>query len=432
MMLLQLVLDADADVPPGEKEDMELLERALEKALRIRSGSESSRKDSSGKNLAGTHKKTDACMDVLHSSTTSKESQRAMRLTSKSASHDRKTLNPRPSASFKPGKSKTTNNRKIIQSHPPSLAQAVHQTSRKLQQAVLASASPDEITTSLTKNKTVRSNMPSDKAAPVSGPSSSNKLSILDADWSGASILLQKNGLPSEQTTKWKSLRSKQNRLWEKVIALQRKPVPGRSHFMERMRAMFPRDWPCGSPDQTRTLLHRRIHQGLDLAQRFQAEELLAKQASEMATDLGAEQSKYDSCLTLERLQLMVAELQIFAHQVKKEWKAWDRWRPDGGCLCPTGANIVWGDGITSPLPPTITYRAEAELQELERLRMRVALLQQENYLEQVLLDSLSPQFSSLVPGPGRPNPSVLRDIYSLLGEGGKRFPAIILDSEPE
>ncbi len=75
--------------------------------------------------------------------------------------------------------------------------------------------------------------------------------------------------MASDQTAKWKSLRSKQNRwpksvcsfcenfpadstvsvwalsfllciffrLWDKVVALQRKPVPGRSRFMERMRA---------------------------------------------------------------------------------------------------------------------------------------------------------------------------------------------------
>lgn len=35
-------------------------------------------------------------------------------------------------------------------------------------------------------------------------------------------------------------------------------------------------------------------------------------------------------------------------------------------------------------LPLTVTYTTEAELQELERLRMRVALLQQEINLEQV------------------------------------------------
>lgn len=50
----------------------------------------------------------------------------------------------------------------------------------------------------------------------------------------------------------------------------------------------------------------------------------------------------------------------------------------------------------------------------------------------QALLDTLSPQLSSIVPGPGCPDVSVLRDVYSLLGEGGQRFPAIVLDSEPD
>lgn len=39
---------------------------------------------------------------------------------------------------------------------------------------------------------------------------------------------------------------------------------------------------------------------------------------------------------------------------------------------------------MNAHLPTTITYTTEAELQELEKLRMRVALLQQEICLEQV------------------------------------------------
>ncbi|XP_072224552.1 uncharacterized protein [Leuresthes tenuis] len=412
---------ADGGASPGEKEDMELLERALEKALQVRHGSEPAKKDSS--------------VDVLRSSAACKGRQTAIKSTSRLTSLDRKeakkcglsdytTLSSRPSASSKPVKSKNRNH----QNHPSSSSRAVHhRASGKLQQALSASVSPDQITTSPSKNKTVRSNMLSDddpsKAASVSVPFS-------DTDGPEASNLLQQNGLPTEQTTKWKSLRRKQNRLLEKVIALQRKPVTGRSHFMERMRATFPKDWPCGSPNQTRALLDRVTHQGLDLVWRCQAEENLVKQASTVATELGCKQN--DSCLTLERLQLTAVELQIFANQVKREWKAWDRWTPEGGCLCSSGSNGVWGDGKTSVLPLTIIYRAEAELQELERLRMRVELLQQEIYLEQVLWDTLSPHLSSLVPGPGRTNPTLLRDMYSLLGEGGERFPAIVLDSEPE
>ncbi|XP_037544479.1 uncharacterized protein LOC119421163 [Nematolebias whitei] len=351
---------ADADASPGEKEDIDLLERALEKALRVRTGSEPSKDNFCRSNISGAQSETSPTTDVLISSAVANR----------------------------------------------------------------ASASPDPIT--LVNKKTARSNVArSDdmrRAAAVSVPPSNN------TDGLGSSSLLQQNVLKSEETTKWKYLRSKQNGLWDKVISLQRKPVPGRSHFMERMRATFPSDWPRGSPDQTRALLDRLTEQGLTLAQRCQAEEVLAKQASAVETELG-DKIYSDSCPTLERLQQTAAELQIFADQVKKEWKAWDRWRPEGGCLCPTGANCVLGDGMVSPLPLTISYRTEDELQELERLRMRVAQLQQEIQLEQVLLDTLSSQFSSIVSGPTCPSPSVLRDMYSLLGEGGERFPAIVLDS---
>lgn len=52
--------------------------------------------------------------------------------------------------------------------------------------------------------------------------------------------------------------------------------------------------------------------------------------------------------------------------------------------------------------------------------------------VSQALFQALSPHLSSVCPGSGSPNPSVLRDMYSLLGEGGERFPAVVLDTEPE
>ena len=49
----------------------------------------------------------------------------------------------------------------------------------------------------------------------------------------------------------------------------------------------FPEDWPCGSPDQTRALLNRLTHKGLDHAQRCQSEVFLAEQEAETTTELG-------------------------------------------------------------------------------------------------------------------------------------------------
>ncbi|XP_068605736.1 tubulin epsilon and delta complex protein 2 [Brachionichthys hirsutus] len=329
------------DTSPGEKEDLELLERALEKALHVRTGQRPSKTDPNKQ--PAPPKEPGTSKDRIQASA-SKGKQNTSRLTSKSVRIDRKGHKKGAGASAtsapgsksvirNPGQHETPVHRDILTKDPASSA-------RKSQQSgeVLA---PD-----------------------------------------------------STQTAKWKSLMTKQNGLWDKVAATQRNPVPERSHFVERIRATFPEDWPCGSPGDSLT------RQGRDLTQRWQTKETPAKQTSEAAT--------------------------------LPEWDAWDRWRPEGGCLCPSGANIVWGDGLIAPLPPTITYTTEAELRELEKLRMRVALLQQEVHLEEAAFDALSPQLSSIAPGPECPDVSMLRDVYSLLGEGGQHFPALVLDSESD
>lgn len=48
-----MLLSSDTDASAGEKEDMELLERALEKALRVRTGAGPSKKDSKKTHTAG-------------------------------------------------------------------------------------------------------------------------------------------------------------------------------------------------------------------------------------------------------------------------------------------------------------------------------------------------------------------------------------------
>ncbi|XP_047199839.1 uncharacterized protein LOC118123447 [Hippoglossus stenolepis] len=381
----------DTDTAPGEKEDIELLEQALEKALRIRSGA--SVKDPDGNKPARPLK------DVAESSASFTGGRTTVRSSSKLASLDRKehrkpgssvssTQGSRPSASNNPGKPNTikTNNRSTIQKHPVSSAEVVHhQAARKLQQA--ASASGTRISTSHSKNRTIKSGVLSGgdpgKAAAISAPPSNNTLPFPHTHEAAAHSLLRHDGKTSEQITKWKSLRNKQNRLWEKVVALHRNPVPGRSHFMERMRDTFPEDSPCGSPDQTGAPADKLTHRGLDLTHHCRTNELLAKATPETT---------------------LVNELETR-----------DRWRPEGGCL-----------------PLTITYTTEAELREVEKLRMRVALLQQEMNLEQALSDTMSPQLLSIAPGPGCPSASVLRGMYSLLGEGGERFPATVLDCEPD
>ncbi|XP_055079837.1 uncharacterized protein LOC117375307 [Periophthalmus magnuspinnatus] len=225
-----------------------------------------------------------------------------------------------------------------------------------------------------------------------------------------------------QEILKWIHLKHKEKRLWDKILALERKS--GMDQFMTRMRATFPMRWPCGSPEKIQSLVHKLSQQGKDPADNRQMGGLMAPQTPEDDKKQG------DTELKSARLKWTPQDIHKCAVQVKREWESWDRWRPEWGCLCPKRADVVRHEGRTAPLPMTVTYRTDEELTKLETLRMRVALLQQEVCLETALSDTLSPHLSSVVQKPV--NPSLLRDLYSVLGEGGEGFPAIVLVSEPD
>lgn len=198
-----MLLFSDADASPGEKEDIDLLERALEKALRVRTGSEPSKDNFCRSNLAGAQSETSPTTDVLISSAVANRAHTSVRSISKSDSLGRKgykksdlsvhsTLSSKPSTSYKPTMFKSVHNRNAIQNCFSSSARAVHHRApRTFQQTVPASASPDPTTAPLSNKKTARSNVARSgdmrRAAAVSVPSSNN------TDGLGSSGLLQQN-----------------------------------------------------------------------------------------------------------------------------------------------------------------------------------------------------------------------------------------------
>ncbi|XP_056144544.1 uncharacterized protein LOC130119962 [Lampris incognitus] len=438
--------EKDPDILPEEREELELLERALKEALRIRSSTETLKEPQDCNRQYVAIKEQDGKIvkpkESIRASGTTKLKQATIRPISKSSSQHRKESKTSPSSvhgrrattGHHSKKSRARVNGSSSQKCPVSSAAVVpHRAPRKVQQAVSSSSSLNQGQShaSITHSKyeaiqrSLLSGGDMGKAATTLVPSHKNQKSVSHKDETSAHS--SQNGISSEQIARWKSLRSKQNRLWDKVMAMQRKPVPERSHFMERMRTTFLEDWPCGSPDQTRTLLDRLIHQGQDLTHCYQIQQILAKQASKAGTDSGRRESMYKG--TLESLETMAAELQKCSSNMKREWEAWDRCRPEGGCLCPAEAKGEWGNKTNVSLLPTVIYTKEEELRELEKLRMEAVLLQQEAYLHQALSDTLYPQVSSMIHGPGCPNPAVLRDTFSLLAEGGERFPSLVLDT---
>ncbi|XP_051797176.1 uncharacterized protein LOC110952034 isoform X2 [Acanthochromis polyacanthus] len=239
---------ADADVSPQEKEDIELLERVLQKALRVLTSSEPSKAGSGGEKLSGPGR------EVSVSSAAAKGRKPTA---VKSASLDRKQLR-------RPGSCSTLASRLSAGSRPSS------------------SAGP----ASLSRNHQLRGDQ--SKAASGSTPSDCREL--------------QQSRRPSEHAARWRSVRNKQNRLWDKVSAVQRRPAAGRSVFMDRLRALFPSEWPSGSPDRTRAV-DRPTHQDHQDPR---------SRTPETASESGGRDEEFGSCET-------PAEVQTSAHRVEQE-----------------------------------------------------------------------------------------------------------------
>lgn len=205
-----MLLSSDTDTSPGEKEDIELLEWALEKALRVRTGTGPSKKDSNKQSAPRKEPGTAVVTskEGTQATAASKGNQTTTRSTSKSARKEHKkpgtsvssVLGSKSSESHNPGQSKTKINRHIIQNCPMSSAGIVHhQVARKSgNRAVSASGTldPGQLHTSAlhSKYRTIRSNMLSGKAAAICTPSSNNTVPISHTEESGDQSVPPQNG----------------------------------------------------------------------------------------------------------------------------------------------------------------------------------------------------------------------------------------------
>lgn len=389
---------------PVEKEEMLFLEKALEKALQVRSGSKSSVTWPNMVKPPGTQKKQNTAskdaMNTYKGMTKSKLLYKTIEEKGQRKYH---------SAVFHT-RTKQADGLKSVRINDPKIKQA-YVTSSKLNH--------EQHTQPCGSKKQIL------KTAPLYGSVVTNLNS--SAEFS-KTIETEKNcHFHQEEILKWTNLKHRQKRLWDKMITTDTKSsMPGRDLFMARMRSTFPMSWPCGRPEKIQAMVHRLIEQGQDLPEDRQ---MGSGHNPGDGTKWGEGEDGQDFALKFKRLNI-TKDIHKYAVQLKREWESWDRWRPEWGCLCPTGTESEWHEKRPAPLPKTITYAMKRELAELEILRMKVALLQEEAFIEKIVSDTLSPHLSSTVSA--TLNPSLLRDFYSVLGEGGERFPAIVLDSEPD
>ncbi|KAG5832628.1 hypothetical protein ANANG_G00293140 [Anguilla anguilla] len=231
-------------------------------------------------------------------------------------------------------------------------------------------------------------------------------------------------GKPSVPPSVWRAHRTKHERLWDKVLATASKPVEEKARFTERLLSTFPCKVPACSPADTRAEVERLTQLCRALTHCLHGEALAHRTGSQPGTGACWE-LEYESLLMQEGLEKVVLDLQGKVEKLKRDAEAWDRWGP--GYCCPARGRGRWGD---PDLPRTLRYASEAQLAELEGLRLRVAQLQQEIHLHQAMREAMTPCLTSAWCARGGPGASVLRGLYSLLGEGGARFPAVVLDTE--
>ncbi|XP_051023479.1 tubulin epsilon and delta complex protein 2 [Acomys russatus] len=135
---------------------------------------------------------------------------------------------------------------------------------------------------------------------------------------------------------------------------------------------------------------------------------------------------EYRCLLTLEGLQAIVGQC---LHRIQALQAAVTEQLP-GPCLVetPTQTSSLCGGEVGSSWSPEfLIYSTTKELQTLATLKLQVAMLNQQIYLEKVLMAELLPLVNTQEPG-GPPWLALCRAAYSLLCEGGERFLTVLRD----
>ncbi|KAK1164991.1 hypothetical protein AOXY_G15441 [Acipenser oxyrinchus oxyrinchus] len=218
----------------------------------------------------------------------------------------------------------------------------------------------------------------------------------------------------------WRKQCLKHSRLWDKVSLSQTNPGVERMRFIERLQTTFHSELPACSPADVSDEIVKLRGSCSDLRRGFVNEQ----QAHCTGKSSASWERDYESMLTIEALQGTVSKLLYQIKELKEVVEAWEDVFP-GGC-CSLGTGTLRGKTIS--VTPVLRYSSVQELKELEKLKHSVNVLQQQIEIHKVMSEELTPWFPPMLSS-GRPDPALIRGLYSLLGEGGQQFPALVLDN---
>ncbi|KAM6424167.1 tubulin epsilon and delta complex protein 2 isoform 1-T1 [Liasis olivaceus] len=250
---------------------------------------------------------------------------------------------------------------------------------------------------------------------------------------------LQENGSSLKLPLPYQKAFTKYVRLLEKSQDVKTPPeaAVAKSRFLEKLQATFFSPTPAFTPAEVKQELAHLRDLHLLISQHMKAE------SPEALGENPTWDREYESLVTLQVLQEVVEQLLNKVHQMREAMVSHTEFLPpaslhtgdhedgdDSLCFCHAflGERACWDLDLLGPAP-LLFYSSLDELKDMEALKLQVAMLNQKLQIQTAMETELIPL---LEPGclSESSRTSVIRAAYSLLCEGGEHVPILVKDEE--
>ncbi|XP_067407554.1 tubulin epsilon and delta complex protein 2 isoform X2 [Emydura macquarii macquarii] len=438
---------------PKELEELELLNRALEKALRVRKSTLRSTLGAAEGDV--TEKKSATSAARTQQAPCSKESfPKTVKVTSV---NKKAACSKKPSAYMlkapyrtdpvKAPTSKSSRAPKVAREASTKQARKIAPAANACQEAFCAATEPSGLPKSLLCKQQSSSSFggsASDENSVAANPENDCPGSLAESpvtqsykagdlpmgSTTAQTFTLQEKGFLLKLPLPYRKAYSRNSRLWEKCHLCQSNSatVAARNHFLERMQETFCSCAPAFSPAEIEE----------DLMVLRDAHSLLSQCMEAQTTGHPTWEREYECLLTLQGLQDTASQC---LHKLQRLRAAAESQM--GLCLSDCTHSAGTSPADCAPLrgrrcgdmgalaTPLLYYSSVQELMEMTSLKLQVAMLRQQIDIQKVLIAELLPLVESRLPQEDSPS-HLYRAVYTQLCEGGERFPVLVNDELPD
>ncbi|NWX71798.1 TEDC2 protein, partial [Alca torda] len=237
---------------------------------------------------------------------------------------------------------------------------------------------------------------------------------VLGRSTSPQTVTLQEKECQLKLPLPYRKAYSRNSRAWERCLRqTSADAAAARNRFIERIQTTV--SFSAHRP------LPRACEEELKVLQDVPS--LLSHYVEAELVDHPTLQREYESLLTLEGLQTMVSQC-LHKLQLLRADCTEDIGSCSPACVPPRGQTCDRAGVLAVPL---LCYSSFQELRDLFALKLQVSMLHQEIALQQVTMAELLPVLESRL-YPEASAAQLYRAIYTQLCEGGKRFPVLVRD----